>query len=49
MKNLCILKYFPSHKEIYLSKIYIYIYTLDLLQETSMLTCQLVVTLVEEV
>ena len=51
MKNLCILKYFleievsPSHKEIFLCK---KIYTLDLLQETSMLAYQLVDTLVEE-
>ena len=51
MKNLCILKYFleievsPSHKEIFLCK---KIYTLDLLQETSMLAYQLVDTLVKE-
>lgn len=51
MKNLCILKYFleikvsPSHKEIFLCKKK---YTLDLLQETSMLAYQLVDTLVKE-
>jgi hypothetical protein len=51
LKNLCILKYFleikvsPSHKEIFLCKKK---YTLDLLQETSMLAYQLVDTLVEE-